>query len=314
MVLLHTQQTIKYLRVAPAALWALDYSLTLEHEVRLFSSAGCWNIATVMFIVARYVPIAWIVSEIYVTLGSYSVETCLTAYRIAGTSLILVTLATEGLLLTRTLALWHNNRKIKRFLLASYLVMFHQFCCPEGVIQWSLKITAISIFTCAAMTTPLLESACVLTSSQSDLDAATRLERLVMGGFVSVASFELAVATITVYHSMQLCSDDMYTLYKLTSTVLKGNLIYALSLFAITVVNIVSFSLPVQVSGGYGGIIDVFQGVLHGVIASRILFDLRDADQSKNDNFCISDLQFILHTIPTATQSNALNLSATQEE
>ncbi|KAG2340199.1 hypothetical protein BDR05DRAFT_1002771 [Suillus weaverae] len=56
-----------------------------------------------------------------------------------------------------------------------------------------------------------------------------------------------------------------------------------------------------QVSGGYSGIIDVFQGVLHGVVASRILFDLRDADQIKEDSFCLSDLQFAPNTISTAT-------------
>ncbi|KAG2028321.1 hypothetical protein BDR03DRAFT_1019969 [Suillus americanus] len=96
MVLLHTQQTVKYLRVAPAAVWTLDYFLTLEHEVRLFSSMGCWSIAAVMFIITRYAPIAWIVSEIYVTLGPQSVEMCLTSYRASGASLFLIMLAAEG--------------------------------------------------------------------------------------------------------------------------------------------------------------------------------------------------------------------------
>ncbi|KAG1795259.1 uncharacterized protein BJ212DRAFT_591746 [Suillus subaureus] len=123
-----------------------------------------------------------------------------------------------------------------------------------------------------------------------------------MGGFVSTALFELTVAAITVYHSIQLRSDDMYTLYKLAPTLSKGSLVYALSLFAISVANIVFFSL--QVPNGYSGIIDVFQGVLHGVIASRILFDLRDADQRNKDIFCLSDLQFEPHRISTATLGN----------
>jgi len=57
---------------------AFDYFLTLEHEVRLFSNVGRWNTATVMFIVARYLPIAWIVSEIYgAQLGlSFGLKTC----------------------------------------------------------------------------------------------------------------------------------------------------------------------------------------------------------------------------------------------
>ncbi|KAG1751085.1 hypothetical protein EDB19DRAFT_1271694 [Suillus lakei] len=77
MVLLHTQQTIKYIRVAPAAVWALDYCLTLEHEVHLFSNMGRWSIATALFIVARYAPVAWIIIEIYVTCGPQSMETVL---------------------------------------------------------------------------------------------------------------------------------------------------------------------------------------------------------------------------------------------
>ncbi|KAJ8586114.1 hypothetical protein M405DRAFT_823869 [Rhizopogon salebrosus TDB-379] len=80
MVLLHTQQTVKYFRVAPAAVWVLDYCLTFEHEVRLFTSMGRWSIATVMFVIARYSPIVWIVSIIYVTLrvGQQSVGAVLT--------------------------------------------------------------------------------------------------------------------------------------------------------------------------------------------------------------------------------------------
>ncbi|KAG1883924.1 hypothetical protein F4604DRAFT_228674 [Suillus subluteus] len=300
MVLLHTQQTIKYFRVAPAAVWAFDYCLTFEHEVRLFSSMGCWSIAHAMFIITRYVPIAWITSEIYVTLGPQSVETCLTTYRTAGGALVLIMAATEGLLLMRTLALWHHNEKIKRFLLASYLLV------------------AISMLTCAV--SPNLESVCAPTSTQSSVEEATRVEHLIMGMFVSAALFELserlatlpsfdstdeihaAVVIATTYHSLTLRSAGIGTINKLVSKLWRGSLLYALSLFAISIANIVSFSLPV--SSGQSGIIDVFQGVLHGVMASRILFDLRDADRSEEDNFQLtshvpsSDLQFASHNIP----------------
>jgi len=44
----------------------LDYWLTFEHEINLFSSMGRWSITPgVMFIITRYFPIAWIISEIY---------------------------------------------------------------------------------------------------------------------------------------------------------------------------------------------------------------------------------------------------------
>ncbi|KAG2335717.1 hypothetical protein BDR05DRAFT_971478 [Suillus weaverae] len=261
----------------------------------MFSSMGRWGIATVMFIVGRYVPIAWIISEIYVTLGMQSPQMCSITYRISGVSLILILLATEGLLFMRTLALWHNKKKIRRFLLASYMV------------------TTISTVTCIAITFPLLNSTCVPTSTQSDLEAVTRLEHLIMGGLISTALFEFTVAAITIYHSMLLRSDDMYTLYTLASTLSKGSLLYALSLFAISIANIVTFSLPVRsfyvlyhVDASHilvdcSTVVIRFQGVLHGVVASRILFDLRDADQIKEDSFCLSDLQFAPNTISTAT-------------
>ncbi|KAG1722118.1 hypothetical protein EDB19DRAFT_1769213 [Suillus lakei] len=190
-------------------------------------------------------------------------------------------LATEGLLLICTLALWHNNKKIKRLLLASYLVV------------------VISMAACDIAAEFLLESACVPLAAQSDLEVATRLEHLRMGKFVGAALFELTAAIITVYHAVLLRSHDMHTLYKLASTLSKGNLLYALSLFAISMANVVSFSLPV--SGGQSGIIEVFQGVLHGVIASRILFDLRDADRREEDSFHLSDLQFASHSLLMAT-------------
>ncbi|KAG1728799.1 hypothetical protein EDB19DRAFT_152077 [Suillus lakei] len=217
---------------------------------------GCWSIATVMFIVARYAPIVWIISEIYVTLGLQSMETCLTTYRTSGASLFLIMFASEGLLLMRILALWHNHRNIKRFLLASYLLI------------------VISMTTCDTLVGSLLESVCTPTSTQGALEVAAKVERLIMGKFVSAALFELRIS-VTIYHSILLRSNGTRTIGKLASTLSKGSLLYALSLLAISIANIVSFALSVSWQG-QGGIVDVFQGVLHGVLASRILFDLRD--------------------------------------
>jgi hypothetical protein len=38
--------------------------VTFEHEIRLLSSVDHWSVATVMFLVARYVPIVWIVNDV----------------------------------------------------------------------------------------------------------------------------------------------------------------------------------------------------------------------------------------------------------
>ncbi|KAG2038752.1 hypothetical protein BDR03DRAFT_953441 [Suillus americanus] len=203
--------------------------------------------------------------------------------------------ATEGLLLMRTLVLWHHNKKIKRFLLASYLLV------------------AASMLTCDVLAvSPKLESVCARTSTQDSVEEATRVEHLIMGMFVSAALFELMVVIITTYHSLTLRPAGIRTINRVVSKLWKGSLLYALSLFAISIANIVSFSLPL--SDGQSGIIDVFQGVLHGVMASRILFDLRDADQSKEDHSQLtshepsSDLQFASHDIPMTTLHDESNV------
>ncbi|KAG2361947.1 hypothetical protein BDR07DRAFT_1408150 [Suillus spraguei] len=125
-----------------------------------------------------------------------------------------------------------------------------------------------------------------------------------MGIFLSAALFELTVVIITVYHSLTLRFAGIRTINRLVSKLWKGSLLYALSLLgmsfgslfllSISIANIVSFSLPVcifiycamigskllvQVSSGQSGIVDV---CLHGVMASRILFDLREANRRED--------------------------------
>ncbi|KAJ8586112.1 hypothetical protein M405DRAFT_375644 [Rhizopogon salebrosus TDB-379] len=285
MVLLYTQQTVKYFRVAPAAIWAFDYCLTFEHEVRLFNSVGRWSLATVMFLVARYSPIVWIGSDIYTTLGPQSVQTCLAAYLAAGTSMFLILVATEGLLLIRTLVLWHDNPKIKRFLLVTYLLVF------------------VSLVTCSVFGESFLKSVCVPITTASSVEEAMTLERLIMGQFISSAMFEFIAIIATLYHSIRLGSAGIRTVSRLVSILWKGSLLYALSLLVISVANIITLSSPL--SGGENGILDVFQGVLHGVLASRILFNLRvaaDWNEEHSMQFTssipLSRLRFASRTIP----------------
>ncbi|KAG2134650.1 hypothetical protein BD769DRAFT_1442582 [Suillus cothurnatus] len=259
---------------------------------------SCWSIAIVLFILSRYVPVAWIISEIYVTLGQQSEETCLISYRTSGASLFLIMFAAEGLLLMRVLALWHNNRNIKLFLLTSYSVM------------------VVSMIICNVFADSLLESVCVPASTLITLEVATKLERLIMGNFISAALFELEVITLTISHSILLRSNGIRSISQLASTLLKGSLLYALSLLAISFVNIVSFSLPVSWQG-HGGIVDVFQGVLHGVLASRILFilrDLGDTGQNEEHGYLFTSYipfprtQYVSQTIPMTVlhaESNA---------
>jgi len=88
----------------------------------------------------------------------------------------------------------------------------------------------------------------VAKSTPSAVEDATKVERLIMGIFVSSALFELserfgslpsrsstnelhaAAIIVTVYHSMRSRSTGVRTVSKLASTLWKGSLLYALSL------------------------------------------------------------------------------------
>ncbi|KAG1805505.1 hypothetical protein EV424DRAFT_1430463 [Suillus variegatus] len=152
---------------------------------------------------------------------------------------------------------------------------------------------------CDALLALLLENICVSAPMGSEF---TTMEYLIMGKFVSAALFELIVITLTMYHSMRLRSDGIRSISRVTSTLLKGSLLYALSLLAISIINIVSFSLPAS-SQEQGGIVVVFQGVLHGVLASRVLFDLRDlgdTDQDEEHDYLFTSYISLPRTLPVS--------------
>lgn len=117
------------------------------------------------------------------------------------------------------------------------------------IINWNLKLIAISILTCSvlAMSTDL-QSVCAPSSTQSSIEEATRVEHLIMGMFVSSALFEFselsmtlpsfgsaeetraAVIIVTIYHSIRLRSTER-TITTLASNLSWGSMLYALSLF-----------------------------------------------------------------------------------
>jgi hypothetical protein len=60
------------------------------------------------------------------------------------------------------------------------------------MIDWSLKLVVISMVSCIGIALSQVESVCVPTSSQSAIEEATEVQRLIMGLFVSAALFELS--------------------------------------------------------------------------------------------------------------------------
>jgi hypothetical protein len=112
----------------------------------------------------------------------------------------------------------------------------------------------VSMVICDVFAEFLLKSVCAPTSTLSTLEVATKVEHLMMGKFISAALFELGerfrtlpqvsftnescaeVITLTISHSILLRSNGIRAIGELTSTLLKGSLLYALSLLGMSLV------------------------------------------------------------------------------
>lgn len=257
-ILLETHQVIKYCRVAPISIWVLDSLLTLDGEIRLLTRTKRWGLTHVLYMPTRYFPIIGTAMAVYTALvDSESEETCVALYWTAAIILYFGMVASEGLLLIRTLALWHLQRATRKLLMGTYvLVATVMFVCV--LIPSSLKF----------------ESICGVTVTSSAL--ANRLDKVTVGIFASAALFELVVIVYTLLFALRSqATTGRYTASRLAAAVTHGNMLYALSLFATSIVNIIFVALPL--AGDWHGVFINFQGILHGVLGSRILFDLQGA-------------------------------------
>ncbi|EIW81607.1 hypothetical protein CONPUDRAFT_165706 [Coniophora puteana RWD-64-598 SS2] len=183
---------------------------------------------------------------------------CLRLYKLLGTSLLILMITTEGLLCLRTLALWHQHRAVKVAFVSIYIM-----ACTAATVCITLALTFN------------LDSVCSTSAKNaSSSSAEEQIEKVLMGAFSAIAVFEFAVVCSTLLHGFM--NSRARPSSRLSVSLRQGNLLYAVTLFVMSVANAVFFDLPL--SDGWTGLLDVFQGVLHGVMASRIILSLRNAD------------------------------------
>ncbi|OJA13296.1 hypothetical protein AZE42_07684 [Rhizopogon vesiculosus] len=157
--------------IAPIAVWLLDYFLTLDHEVHLYTSKRGWGMPLILFLLARYMPVVLASVSIYNDLSpSIGANQCTINYSILFTGSFLVMIASEGLLLMRALVLWYNYQFVKVTLIVLY------------------SIVVMAMLACAIAASSLINATCTQSNPPSDLDfEITMLVRyLIVGLFCSV--------------------------------------------------------------------------------------------------------------------------------
>ncbi|KIJ14492.1 hypothetical protein PAXINDRAFT_100001 [Paxillus involutus ATCC 200175] len=274
-------QVVKYCRLAPAALWLFDYFLTLQDEVRVMWSSASLNAVHVLFFIVRYLPVAAVICAALDSIGPQLETESASAlvYKGLGAILLVLSILSEALLLLRTLALWYDNKWVKAFLIMLYVMVS---IIVVVLVALSLSLNLDSVCSTSAATS----------GSQQAAESVEKSVAKFSGAFISaVASFELVVLLLTIYHGISARTAGANTRGRLVNALRQGNLIYASALFTTSIANNVFFLLPI--SEGFAGLLDIFQVVLHCVMASRILFDLRDAGKTGlSEIFSVSNIDF----------------------
>ncbi|EIW81616.1 hypothetical protein CONPUDRAFT_165712 [Coniophora puteana RWD-64-598 SS2] len=254
-------QIVNYCRVAPAAIWALEFLLTFDDELRVIWKAKKWSYTHVMFFIVRYLPVLGFAFSIIHSFPRQNFSMCLWAYKLNGCALVILMLTTEGILCLRTLALWYNRRMVKIALVTLYLLV----CIVTTVCIAVVRLSTDPDGICSAsiMHSPMPHS--TLGSTEGNL---------LTGGFSTAAGFEFVIVCLTLARSSEI--GGIRTSSRLLMSLREGNLLYAVTLFAMSTANMVFSHLPMN--EGWMGLLDGFQGVLHGVMASRIVLSLRNAD------------------------------------
>jgi len=142
-----------------------------------------------------------------------------------------------------------------------------------------------------------MSAMCTQSISLSHVEATRLVTHLILGIFCSVYFFELSIVITTIIHAIRLHSTG-----RLVKTLAHGSLFYVSVLLAVSTVNITLFVLPI--SDGETAMLDLFEIVLHGTLACRIFFQIREAFEQRGDfgtTVVGSEMHFASDAIPLNT-------------
>ncbi|KAG2130691.1 hypothetical protein DEU56DRAFT_464700 [Suillus clintonianus] len=246
-------QTIAYVEAASTAALLFDFCITFDSEVR-WTWRRKWGIVRMAFVISRYMPIATFIMQLYYTVesthggishpGRYIV--------INGTMNILGSVAADALLVART----------------------HAFCA------WGKSILiAISLFNMVIVATTLK----ILHDLASEPGNSIRYgvfqgEQRVSIVYGLLAIYQLVLMSLTLHKRFKFYRQENENT-PLVATVYRDGVIYMLCIALTSMANCVGMvMLPLS----YTFLFYCPQAVVHSVLASRILFNLRATNESQD--------------------------------
>ncbi|KAG2108047.1 uncharacterized protein F5147DRAFT_181287 [Suillus discolor] len=250
-------QTAKYCNVASLGVLIFDYFLTLEPEIR-WTWNRRWNVVRVLFVISRYMAFVAAAMTSYAVLATRTNENCSHFSAASNATHIISIVAAEGLLIIRTYAFWKQSKKLLAVLLILAVICI---ACGVGITDFVADLLAVPVNPSAPPT--------------SSCNFETKRSSAIQYGFL--VAYEILLMSLTVFKRYEYYSDCNG---RLVRVIFQGGVRYMTAIIFVSVVNIVITSgVPVS----YNEMMDLPQVVLHSMLASRVLFSLRESDQDELD-------------------------------
>ncbi|KAG2346539.1 hypothetical protein BDR05DRAFT_906949 [Suillus weaverae] len=246
-------QTTQYFTVGAMTVAIFDYCLTITQEVQLIWGRR-WDVTRVTFTLARYVTLIGTAMTTFAALANRSkYSSCVTFNNVSYASHMISIIAAEGLLIFRTFAFWHQSKTLLVWLIVLAAI------CIAGAVGVTKAVNILH----PAPPTGFNVTGCVFASGKS---SATQYGFLIL--------YELVLMILTVYKRLHFYRGARS---RLVTILYRDGMIYMACIIMASITNIfVALGVP----GDYTDIMDAPQLVIHGVLASRILFNLRQSRQS----------------------------------
>ncbi|KAG1809449.1 uncharacterized protein BJ212DRAFT_1302652 [Suillus subaureus] len=270
-------QTAKYCNVAGLGVLIFDYFLTLEPEcckVR-WTWNGRWNITRVLFIISRYMA--------FVAAGMTSYAAIATRANEDVTIHIITIVAAEGLLIIRTYVFWKQSKKLLVVLLVlaaisiacavSIAEVVNNVVAPADPSDGNLGFKAPHTSNCtfqAGRSSAIQYGFLVAYELCKDISSPSHLSSILSTVLMSLMMFKR-------YQDYR-DSDS-----RLVRAVFQGGMRMSRVEALVPVVSVVNIVIMSVVPASYDMMMDVPQLVLHSMLASRVLFVLRESDQDESD-------------------------------
>ncbi|KAG1751779.1 hypothetical protein EDB19DRAFT_1199833 [Suillus lakei] len=271
-------QASKYCNVGTFAVLVFDYCITLEAESQWVWHRK-WTFVRSIFTISRYLPFFGIGMTFAAALRTqyYPGESCVEYGRVSNVLHILSILATEGLLITRIYASWNSKR------LLTSLLVFSVVCVVTSYILSDTKLVPISM-----NTTP------IYLPNTIGVDIPDPSDCLFMGGRNHVFNY----AALLLYEVVLFClmlfirfRRYKHAVGRLQRTFFNDTMKYMIGIIFMSSISIL---LTISPPATWVSITDSPQIVVHSVLASRILFNLRESERRSGTQpqVDISEIQY----------------------